>query len=204
MNWPLILATWLLAYLIGSFPAGYLAGRLLKGIDIREQGSGSTGATNVLRTLGKGPAIAVLLIDVLKGLVAILMARALLGDNGSWAIVGAGLAAIVGHSWPIWLGFRGGKSVAVSIGIVFGLQWQVGLTLFAIWGLCFGATRIVSFASIVAALAAPIGFYLWGTSLPFILFGLAGGLSVVFRHRSNIARLLKGTEPKIGSSSPAR
>ncbi|BAC88604.1 glycerol-3-phosphate 1-O-acyltransferase PlsY [Gloeobacter violaceus] len=200
MNWPLALGIWAASYLAGSLPAGYLAGRRLKNIDIREFGSGSTGATNVLRTLGRGPAAAVLLFDVFKGLFAVWLARTLAGgeDAGAWIVLGAGLAAIVGHSWPVWLAFRGGKSVAVSVGLLLGMHWPVALTVAAVWGVCFAVTRIVSFASIVAAAATPLCFYLWRAPLPFTLFGLLGGIYIVWRHRGNIERLLQGTEPKIG------
>ncbi|MBD2097862.1 glycerol-3-phosphate acyltransferase [Trichocoleus sp. FACHB-591] len=203
------------AYLLGSVPPGYLAGRLLKGIDIREHGSGSTGATNVLRTLGKGPAIAVLLIDILKGVLAIALVRwcyslaltqALATAAGSvasgsaldWMVTLAGLAALLGHSKSIWLKFTGGKSVATGLGVLLALSWQVGLSTFAVFGVVMAVSRIVSLSSITAAIAVLVFMVLLGQPLPYQLFAIAGGLYVVLRHRANIQRLLAGTEPRIG------
>lgn len=190
-------------YLLGSIPSGYLAGKWLKGIDIRQYGSGSTGATNVLRTLGKGPATAVFVVDVLKGAVAIWLAQGLgtTGDPGAWMIVLVGLAAILGHSRPVWLGFgEGGKSVAVSLGMLLGMNWQVALAVAGVWAITTAISRLVSLGSILGAVAAPVLFHLWGAPLPYVLFGLLGGGYVVFRHRTNVGRLLKGTEPRIGES----
>ncbi len=202
MQWLGYFGLLVLSYLLGSLPSGYLAGRWLKGVDIRDFGSGSMGATNVLRTLGKGPAAVVFAIDVLKGTLVIVLARTVTtGDEQSaWVVLLAGLLAILGHSRPVWLAFRGGKSVAVSIGLLLGMQWQVALAVAAVWGLCFAATRIVSLGSVCGAIATPIFFYLWGAPLPFTLFGLLGGTYVVWLHRSNIARLRKGTEPRVGSA----
>jgi len=159
----------LVAYLLGSLPTGYLAGRLLKNIDIREHGSKSTGATNVLRTVGKWPALAVLLIDAFKGALAVLLARWLYAlptvtatlpgnldatDGVAWAAAIAGLAALLGHSKSIWLGFSGGKSVATGLGVLLALSWQVGLLTLAVFGLVLAVTRIVSISSITAAIAS--------------------------------------------------
>lgn len=201
----------LLAYLFGSLPTGYLAGRLLGGFDIRERGSGSTGTTNVLRNLGKGPAIVVLLIDVLKGVAAVLMARSLFTlltvDIAEAAVylepivALAALAAVLGHSAPVWLGFRGGKSVATGLGTLAAMMWPVALGAFIGFGLTLAVSRIVSLSSIVAAilaLALPLAL---GFPLAYQLFGLAGGIYVVWRHRSNVSRLLEGSEPKIGQKA---
>jgi glycerol-3-phosphate acyltransferase PlsY len=198
MNVTLALLLALVGYLLGSLPVGYLLGRALRGIDIRNYGSGSTGATNVLRVLGRGPGSLALALDVVKGLAAALLARALGAEP--WLVVLTALMAIVGHSRPVWLGFRGGKSVAVSIGLLFGMHLPVALCVFAIWATAFALTRIVSVGSIAGALAAPLWFVLWGAPLPYVLFGLAGGVYVVWRHRGNIERLVKGTEPRVGSS----
>jgi len=202
------------AYLLGSIPPGYLAGRLLQGIDIREHGSGSTGATNVLRTLGKGPAIAVLLTDILKGVLAIALVRwcyslAIAQDlttaagiaGGSaldWMVTLAGLAALLGHSKSVWLNFTGGKSVATGLGVLLALSWQVGLSTLAVFGAVMAVSRIVSLSSITAAIAVFVFMLLLGQPLPYQLFAIAGGLYVVLRHRANIQRLLAGTEPRIG------
>jgi len=203
-GWLVYLLLLLFAYLLGSFPTGYLAARILKGIDIREQGSGSIGATNVLRTLGKGPAIVVLLVDAAKGAIAIALAHfafsfALAGVLSlPWLVALAGLAAVFGHSWPIWLNFKGGKSVATTLGILLSMSWQVGLGSFAVFALFLAISRIVSLSSIAAAISVSLLMILLHQPLPYQLFGIAAGIYVIWRHRTNISRLLAGTEPQIG------
>jgi glycerol-3-phosphate acyltransferase PlsY len=210
-----------IAYLFGSTPTGYLAGRLLKGIDIREHGSKSIGATNVLRTLGKWPALVVLVVDVLKGAAAIVFARwffpwlstlpsvtpptALdLQTFVPWAVCLAGLAALLGHARSVWLNFAGGKSVAAGLGVLLALSWPVGLGGLTVFGVALAIFRIVSLGSILAALTAIA--LICGTEqpLPFRLLVIAGGIYVIARHRANIQRLLAGTEPRLGQSSPAK
>jgi glycerol-3-phosphate acyltransferase PlsY len=164
------------------------------------------GTTNVLRTLGKVPALFVLAVDVGKGILALWLARHLLITLAPdwhiqlfpWINVVSGLAAIVGHSRPVWLGFKGGKSVATSLGILFALFWPMALAILGVWGLCMGVSRIVSLSSIVAAITAPILAVCFGQPLAYILFTLLGGIYVVLTHRRNIERLLAGTEPAIG------
>ena len=200
------------SYLLGSFPTGYLAARLLKGIDIREQGSGSMGATNVLRTLGKGPAIVVLLVDAAKGALAIALAHFAYPISANlssetilslpWLVTLAGLAAIIGHSWPIWLNFKGGKSVATSLGILLAMSWQVGLATFGVFAIMLAISRIVSLSSICGAIAVSALMFGFGQPLPYQIFAIAAGIYVIWRHRSNIQRLLAGTEPKIGQKLP--
>ncbi|HAG83571.1 MAG TPA: acyl-phosphate glycerol 3-phosphate acyltransferase [Cyanobacteria bacterium UBA12227] len=194
-------------YLLGSIPTGYWMGRLLKGIDIREQGSGSTGATNVLRTLGKGPAIMVLLVDVLKGVGAIALVKlfytltgtSLLFDQWQpWLIALAAFSAVLGHSKSIWINFTGGKSVATGLGVLLAMSWSVGLATFGIFGLVLALSRIVSLSSIAAAIAVSVLMILLGEPLPYQLFAGVAALYVILRHRSNIGRLLAGTEPRIG------
>lgn len=203
-GWLVYILLFLVAYLLGSFPTGYLAARILKGIDIREQGSGSIGATNILRTLGKGPAIAVLLIDAAKGALAILAAHWAYTFSGleelslPWLVALAGLAAVFGHSWPIWLNFKGGKSVATSLGILLAMSWQVGLGTLGVFAVVLAISRIVSLSSIAGAIAVSALMFLLHQPLPYQLFAIAAGIYVIWRHRSNIQRLLAGTEPQIG------
>jgi len=210
----LIVVLLLLSYLLGSIPTGYLAGRWLGGIDIRQQGSGSTGATNVLRVLGKGPALVVFLVDVLKGTAAVAVAKALLEPLGlplgpqAWlldtAVVACGLAALAGHSFPIWLGGKGGKAVATGLGMLLGLATQVGLACFGVFLAVLSLSRIVSLSSIAAAVSLPVLMLLWfadgamGLRWPYLVLALLTSVLVIARHRANIERLLKGTEPKLG------
>lgn len=194
----------LVAYLLGSFPTGFLAAKLLKGIDIRDEGSGSIGATNVLRTLGKGPAIVVLLVDALKGALAIALANWIypFTNNESlplpWLVTLAGLLAVIGHSLPVWLNFKGGKSVATSLGILLAMSWQVGLATVGIFAFVVAITRIVSIGSIAGAIAVSLFMILFKEPLPYLIFSLAAGVYVIWRHRSNIQRIIAGTEPKVG------
>jgi acyl phosphate:glycerol-3-phosphate acyltransferase len=210
LPWYLNLLLILAAYLLGSIPTGYLVGRWLQGIDIRAVGSGSTGATNVLRTLGKGPAIGVLAVDILKGAAAIALVQwvyavtqpTVLPTAIGWLVTCAGLAALLGHSKSIWLGFGGGKSVATSLGILLALNWQVGLGTFGVFGLCLAISRIVSISSIAGAVAV-MGLMFWFQQpLPYCLFAIAGGIYVIWRHRSNIQRVIAGTEPRLGQKLP--
>ena len=203
------------AYLLGATPAGYLAGRL-RGIDIRQHGSKSTGATNVLRTLGKGPALAVLLVDVLKGAAAILFARwfyawlctsfappAALDPQSlvPWGVCLAGLAVLLGHGRSIWLNFTGGKSAATGLGVLLAMSWPVGLGAAAVFAAALALSRIVSLGSMLAALAAIALICVLPQPLPYRLLVIAGGLYVIARHRANIGRLMAGTEPRLGQSS---
>jgi len=203
----------LAGYLLGSIPAGYLAGRWLQGVDIRTLGSGSTGATNVLRQFGKGPALVVFLVDVLKGTAAVLLAKAVLQQGAatwgsdSW-VVAAGLASLAGHIWPVWLGWRGGKAVATALGMLLGLTWPVGLACFGVFLAVLSLSRIVSLSSVVAAIALPLLMLGWfqdqamGLRWPYLALALLTSTLVIWRHRSNIGRLLAGTEPKLGQKKP--
>ena len=197
------LFTLMLGYLLGSLPSGFLAGKWCKGIDLRTIGSGSTGATNVLRNVGKGPALVVFLVDVAKGAAAVLIASALTQNNplNDWIQVLAGLTALAGHIWPVWLGFKGGKAVATGLGLFLGLAWPVGLACLGIFMAVFSLSRIVSLASVVAALSLPLLMAAGsGSNANLVVALMAMGL-VLWRHRSNIQRLLNGTEPKVGEKS---
>ena len=188
-----------IGYLLGAIPSGYLAGRWLEGIDLRTCGSGSTGATNVLRNVGKGPALVVFLFDVGKGALAVLLAKSV-GLN-DWLQVLTGLAALAGHIWPVWLGWKGGKAVATGLGIFLGLAWPVGLACLGLFMAVISIFRIVSLSSVVAAIGLPLLMLLSGGSSAYVVVSLVASLMVLWRHRSNIERLLAGTEPKIGAKA---
>ena len=201
-------------YLLGSIPSGYLAGRWIQGVDIRSLGSGSTGATNVLRVFGKGPALAVFLVDVLKGTAAVLLAKAMLQGDGSaatsdWWVVAAGLAALAGHSWSLWLGGKGGKAVATGLGMLLGLATPVGLACFGVFLAVLSVSRIVSLSSIAAAAALPLLMLGWfatngmGLRWPYLILALLTSVLVIVRHRANIQRLLAGSEPRLGQKRQA-
>jgi acyl phosphate:glycerol-3-phosphate acyltransferase len=208
-----------IAYLLGSAPTGYLAGRLLKGIDLREHGSKSTGATNVWRTVGKWPALAVLLLDLAKGAAAVIFALwyfpwlyglAAIAPSAAiapqtltpWAVCLAGLAALLGHSRPVWLGFRGGKSAATGLGVLLAMAWPVGLGAAVVVGVVLAVSRIVSLSSMLGALAAITLVCVLDQPLPYRLLVIAGGIYVIVLHRANIRRLLAGAEPRMGQGSP--
>ena len=186
----------ILGYLLGSIPSGWLAGRWLKGIDLRELGSGSTGATNVLRQVGKGPALVVFLIDVGKGAAAVLLARAF--GQSDWIQVLAGLTALAGHIWPVWLNFKGGKAVATGFGMFLGLAWPVGLASFGVFLLTLLLFRIVSLSSVLAAVSLPLLMIRFSGIGSYILIALVAMGLVLWRHRSNLSRILEGSEPKVG------
>ena len=197
------LLTMLLGYLLGSLPSGFLAGKWCKGIDLRTIGSGSTGATNVLRNVGKKPALIVFLVDVAKGAAAVLLAGALTQSNplNDWIQVLAGLAALAGHIWPVWLGFKGGKAVATGLGLFLGLAWPVGLACFGVFMAVFSLSRIVSLASVVAAVSLPLLMAAGSDSNANLVVALVAMLLVLWRHRSNIQRLINRTEPQVGGKS---
>lgn len=208
-----------IAYLLGATPTGFVAGKLLAGIDIRAHGSGSTGATNVLRTLGPWPFAGVLLVDILKGAAAVLFVRGYyaglfawpavtpppgldLQASAPWAACLAGLAALLGHSRSIWLGFTGGKSVAAGLGVLLAIAWPVGLGALAVFGVAVAAFRIVSLGSMLAAMTAIALICALEQPLAYRLLVIAGGVYVIARHRANIRRLLAGAEPRLGRSRP--
>ena len=188
-----------LGYLLGSIPFGIVLTRALGLGDLRQIGSGNIGATNVLRTGNKGAAAATLILDGAKGAVALLLARALAGEDAAQL---AGLAAFLGHCFPVWLGFRGGKGVATFLGLMLALAWPVGLACCATWLAAAYASRISSVGALVAALSSPVWAVLLGVPQIVALAILATAL-VFYRHGANIRRLRDGTEPKIGKGKKA-
>lgn len=211
--WIANLAGWVLAYLLGSIPTAYLFGKLFRGIDIREHGSRSVGATNALRVLGKWPALAVLLVDTLKGVAAIMLVRWLMASLSvappewssiqtwnTWTVAGAGLAALVGHSRPVWLKFSGGKSVAVGLGVMLALAWQAALGAVTVFAVAVAVARIVSLGSILAAAAAILLVLIVDYPFAYRLLIIAGGLYVIGRHHANVRRIVQRTEPRLGQT----
>jgi glycerol-3-phosphate acyltransferase PlsY len=187
--------TVLRAYLAGSIPFGVLIARALGLGDLRKIGSGNIGATNVLRTGNKRAAAATLLLDAAKGAVAVLAARYFAGETAAML---AGLAAFLGHLYPVWLGFRGGKGVATFLGVMLALAWPVGLLACATWAAVAAAFRYSSLAALAAAASAPLWLLLLGPRQA-VWLALALAALVFLRHRANIARLLAGSEPQIGA-----
>jgi glycerol-3-phosphate acyltransferase PlsY len=188
-------------YLLGSIPFGLLLTRLAGSGDIRNIGSGNIGATNVLRTGRKGLAAATLLGDMLKGTVAVLLLNwfsHLFGLTGPDFGLMAGLGAVLGHVFPVWLGFKGGKGVATYIGVLIAVSWPVAIAFGVIWGLVAASTRYSSLAGLLASAATPALLWLLAAVNAAIVFVVLTAL-VWFMHRGNISRLLAGTESKIGS-----
>ena len=196
-----------ISYLLGSLPTGFLIGKYLKNIDLRTIGSGSTGATNVLRNVGKWPALFVFIIDVGKGFIAVTIAKelanqGLIDSNQGLIEVLAGISAISGHIWPIWLKGKGGKAVATGLGMFLALSWKVGLASLGIFLIVLAKSKFVSLSSIAAAILLPIFmfFNLGNASHPYFVISLIVSLLVIWKHRTNINRLLKGEESKINQN----
>jgi glycerol-3-phosphate acyltransferase PlsY len=190
------------AYIIGSIPTAYIFGRVLKGIDIREYGSGNIGATNVFRVIGKGPGIAVLVIDIIKGFIcATYLASGFLYlapvTRPELYRILAGLSAIAGHNWTLFLKFKGGKGVAASAGVVIGLIPKIFWLGFLVWLITFFITGFVSLGSIVAAISIPIFTLAFGEPAEIVIFMCLLCLIIVYKHKQNIRRLTRGEEKRI-------
>lgn len=190
-----------LSYLLGSVSFSLLYGKL-KGIDIRQHGSGNAGATNTLRVLGKGPAILVLLLDVLKGVIAVLIGHWLGGE--SWLPGLCGIAAIAGHNWPVYFHFRGGKGIATAIGVLASLTLLPALLAGIIAILAIVITRYVSLGSLIFVILTPWILLVLGFEWPFFWIALVICLFAVWRHRTNIVKLVRGNENKLGSKGGDR
>lgn len=194
--WTAPAAALLIGYLLGAIPFGVLLTRAFGAGDLRAIGSGNIGATNVLRTGRKGLAAATLLLDLTKGLVAVLAVRALLPGEEQLAAA----AALVGHCYPVWLRFRGGKGVATMMGIALALHWPLGAVFAAVWIGLLAVTRISSLAGMIAAISTPVTAAITGAfDLVPLLMALAG--IVLWKHRENIGRLIDGTEPRVGKAA---
>lgn len=185
-------------YVLGSVPTGFLAG-WVSGVDVRRVGSGNIGTANVLRAAGKWAAGFTMLGDMLKGLVPVVVAR--LVTENEWVVAAVALAAVVGHCFPVFLRFKGGKGVATGAGTSIGLAPVVGLGLFALWWAVVLVSRYTSLGAIAVMVLSPVVFYLSGQPTPYVLYTIAGGALVLWRHRENARALLKGTERKIGQKA---
>jgi len=189
------------AYLIGAFPTSYIMGKLVKGIDVREAGSKNAGATNVLRTVGKIPALITLIVDIAKGFLVVTVVADYFYSLDVPFIYEfykpfLGFVAICGHIWPVWLRFRGGKGVATTLGVALGLAPLVLLPSLIIWIAVFAWKNFVSLASVSALTAFPVFACIFGCPVYTTVFGVCICAIVIYKHKGNIGRLIKGTENK--------
>jgi len=197
MYYTQLILTALIAYLIGSIPTGYLIVKAKTGQDIRTVGSGSTGATNVKRVLGKKWFFTVMVLDAIKGATPVFLAKYLLPDSyGLFAVI-ASICVIIGHSKPVFLQFKGGKSVASGIGTIIALNYIVGFGVAIIWAIITYVTRYVSLGSIIAVSVAPILMYYLKNPICYIVYCAIAAIYIIYLHRQNIQRLIKGEENKV-------
>lgn len=189
----------LTAYLIGGVPFGLLVCRWWSGYDPREYGSGNIGATNVYRLLGPKGFAVVLMLDAGKGYAAVRLGHALSRSDSLWVVVLCGVCAILGANWSVYLGFKGGKGVGVSLGVGMAVMWKVTLLALAVWVVVVAASRYVSLSSMAAGVSVPVLAVLLGEPMPVRTFGAVLAVFILVRHRSNIRRLLTGAEPKFGA-----
>ncbi len=189
------LLLFLMSYLLGAIPTAFIVGKMAKGIDIRQHGSGNIGTTNAFRVLGIKPALMVLVVDIIKGFLGVKLGFLLIGTE--WAAIFGGISAVAGHNWPIYLRFKGGKGVATACGVIIALAPKVILLLILIWVVIIWITKYVSLASVIAAFSAPIAFLLFKQPVPYVIFSFIVAAFVIYRHRTNIQRLLKGQEAKV-------
>jgi glycerol-3-phosphate acyltransferase PlsY len=203
MNLLFLVVSALLAYLIGSIPVAYIFGRVLKNLDIREHGSGNMGATNAFRVLGKGPGMLVLILDIIKGIIPVTLIANAFGLGDALSLVIISVAAVAGHNWTVFLGFKGGKGMATSLGVLIGLAIQLpglrivlGLSTLT-WLVLFLALGYVSLASICAAVALPILMVVFNAPFPMTMMAIVLCVFIVFRHSSNIKRLARGQENRV-------
>lgn len=198
-----IFLAFLLSYLLGAVPTAFIAGKMLKGIDIRHHGSGNVGATNTFRVLGKWPGIFVLLFDIFKGLIAVVVIGDLMGIQLLYLRILMGLVAIIGHNWTIFLKFNGGKGIATSLGVLIGLTIKIpsfglvmGMTV-GLWLVVFLLSGFVSLASVCAAVGLPIMSVLTDQLIELVFLSVTCCIFIVLRHRKNIKRLFSGQESRV-------
>lgn len=195
------------SFLVGSIPFGLVIGRLVAGTDVREHGSGNIGFTNVYRVVGAAPGFAVLALDLGKGALCVLAAKAFypqpqVSALHGWVVVGCAFAVIAGHNWSVFLKFKGGKGVAAGAGALLGFVPGLFLVLLVVWGILTATTRYISLASVsVATLFPALVFFVHTGNTPYLVFAVVGASAVVFQHRGNIGRLLDGTERRLGDSA---
>lgn len=206
-----IIAAAAIGYLLGSLNTSIIVGRFY-GTDIRKHGSGNAGMTNTLRTLGKAAAVMVIIGDILKGVISFLIGNLLIGtvpDSITLNIAGiggmaGGIAAIAGHNWPVYFGFKGGKGILTSFSVVMMMDWKLGLILLGIFLVIVALTRYVSLGSIIASVAFPVAAFIKGNSPVFVIFSAVLAALAIARHSANIKRLLNGTEAKLGSKKKSK
>jgi acyl phosphate:glycerol-3-phosphate acyltransferase len=196
------LAVVVASYLIGAIPTGLIVVRILTGEDIRKHGSGNIGTVNVMRVAGPATAAVVLVVDILKGLMPVLLAIRL--GVPPWVVVSGGLAAIAGHNWSVLLGFQGGKGIATSFGVLFGLSWPAAAVAAVVWIVTVAITRFSSLGSMLGVVSVPIALWLLHQPEEYIYFGVIAALFAIYRHRANIQRLVTGTELRITDREPLK
>ncbi len=200
-----LVAVVVIGYLLGSLNTSLIVGKFY-GTDVRKHGSGNAGMTNTLRTLGKVAAVMVIAGDILKGVISYLLGNIIIGsipesitlDLAGIGGMAAGIAAIAGHNWPVYFGFKGGKGILTSFAVVLMMDWKLGLILLGIFAVIVAITRYVSLGSIIASVAFPIGAAIKGNNTIFIAFSAVLAVLAVARHKANIGRLLSGSEAKLG------
>jgi len=198
-----VIISLLISYLIGSVPTAYIFGKCLKGIDIRQHGSGNVGATNAFRVLGKGPGLLIFILDILKGVLAVALTSSLFGLDQPLVLVLLGIAVVGGHNWTLFLQFKGGKGMATSLGVLIGLTVKIAairpvlVLSVIIWIFTFILSGFISLASVVSSICLPILMVLSGQSFEMISLGIIFCMFIVLRHRSNIQRLISKGEPRV-------
>lgn len=201
-----ILLSLVCGYFLGSVPFGLIAGRM-RGVDIREHGSKNIGATNVWRVCGWKCGLPVFLLDAAKGVAAVRLGiwfAAAFSSPGDWCAVTGAMACILGHSFPVWLKFKGGKGVATSLGAIIGMLPIVSAIVFGLWAIIFAVSRYVSLASIIASAAFPVTAFFMHATAPILGFSILAAALVIMRHKGNIERLRAGTEKRFGSKKEAQ